>query len=192
MLGLLQPDIIAIEIDTKRAQYLDRWLADPPARVSAFLKKYPHSYPETVAWIVKNYVYEYRESGDYCAQSDAHIAYVDDEVKGRSWRPSSKIESLITRPLPGLWALGNMLYHKKNISDERIIPWLQARDDNMERNIRALSGRVCFVGGHGHVFAEYGNLYDRFADSDVARYSLNMVGSPNWMKRVERALPIRW
>ena len=66
MLGLLQPDIIAIEIDTKRAQYLDRWLADPPARVSAFLKKYPHSYPETVAWIVKNYVYEYRESGDYC------------------------------------------------------------------------------------------------------------------------------
>lgn len=192
LLSFLQPDVVAVEIDADRARRIDGWGDHYGVIMQRFHAKYPGSDATTLDWFVKNYAYEYREGKEHCAKNDARIAYIDDALEDNPANKRVDIGRLLAMPLGMILAIGNEQYRKRKSFREEMIPWLQARDDIMESRIREISGRVLFVGGAGHVFGDYGNLYDRFADSDVARYPLNIAGSPNWMKRVERALPIKW
>lgn len=192
MLGFLAPDIVAVEIDAAHIDNIAWTKEDISDKTAAMFLKYPGSCYDTVEWIARNYAYEYRVSKEHCTSSGSDLYCIDDSMEDNPTAPQIDNGRLLAMPLERLLASGASKYGENVNIDPKHAPWLQARDDVMEMNIRALPGRVLFVGGAGHVFADYGNLYDRFADSDVARYSLNIVGSPNWMKRVERALPMRW
>lgn len=192
MLGLLSPDIVAVEIDSAHIDNIAWTEEDISDKTTAMLLKYPGSHYATVDWIARNYAYEYRVSKEHCVSNGSDLYCIDDSMEDNPAAPQIDTGRLLAMPLDRLLASGASKYGDNVNIDSKHLSWLQARDDVMESRIRDMPGRVLFVGGAGHVFADYGNLYDRFADSDVARYSLNMVGSPNWMKRVEGALPLKW
>jgi hypothetical protein len=173
-----RPDWIVLELDDVRARQREQPLAD---WVDQTMRQYPHAIRETVQWCLGLKKAEYDVIQQYAKAHHVPVILADMKFANATLTRELKKRTDVhtyALPLERVVNVGKLM--NKRLPQE-LIQETMMRDAEIESMCRMLNGKVASHNGTAHVYAEYHNLYERFADITRQRYTLadiEMFGVP--------------